>query len=142
MNTHYQAVGRRKSAVATIFFKPQDGEKLVNHQHISQYFKGALFATSNSLKPLELLNQVGSFKSKIVGGGIIKQSDALRLALSLAIRKYLLDNDNHNQLTSEEVDEKITLLKENMLCTTDPRVTERKKYGLVKARKRQAFKKR
>ncbi len=128
-STSYQAVGRRKSAVARVWLRPGDGSWSINGRAIDDYFplerhRGVV------AKPFEVTGTEGQFgvHARISGGGPSGQADALQLAVARAI------------LSSDE-DMRATLRLHDLL-TRDPRVVERKKPGQPKARKRFQFSKR
>jgi small subunit ribosomal protein S9 len=84
----------------------------------------------HALKPFEVSEMMGKFdvKCDVSGGGLTGQAGAIRLGIARALTKY--DPELRG------------LLKKNGLLTRDPRMVERKKYGMVKARKRFQFSKR
>lgn len=121
--------GRRKTSVARVFIKPGDGKVTVNNKDIVSYFKQDLLIKQVKT-PLVLTGTEKSYDIavKVSGGGTHGQAGAVAHGISRA----LLDIDESY---------KATLRKEGLL-TRDPRMKERKKYGLKKARKRPQFTKR
>ena len=124
------AVGRRKTAIASVRMQPADKNSLlVNGKTPKDYFKTeersrtalAAFATSESA-------QSYAVSAHVEGGGISAQADAVRHALSRALIK------------AEPNTRKA--LKAAHFLMRDPRAKERKKPGLVKARKRKQWSKR
>jgi small subunit ribosomal protein S9 len=121
--------GRRKTAVARLYMKPGSGKVTVNKRDIDTYF------TTDVLKykvqqPFQLTETVGQYDLNINvdGGGITGQAEAVRLAIAKAL--------------VEVNPEWKPILKQEGLTTRDPRMVERKKFGLKKARKRSQFSKR
>ena len=126
---NYVATGRRKNAVAVVRLAPGTGKCFVNQKTIEEYMPVEI-CRINALRPLEISKMEGKFDIFITarGGGFNGQTGAIQLGLSRALL---------------EVDE--TLRKSLRLAgflTRDPRMVERKKYGLKKARKRFQFSKR
>ncbi|MEI7819201.1 MAG: 30S ribosomal protein S9 [bacterium] len=125
---HY-AVGRRKSAVATVRLMAGKGLITVNKQPAAEYFNNdSLVKIMGS--PLEQVSKLGQLDAiiRVEGGGKRGQVDAIRLGLARAL-----------VVMSE--DYRLGLKKAGHL-TRDPREKERKKYGLKKARKAPQFSKR
>lgn len=125
----YAATGRRKEAVAQVRMKRGSGKILVNGKDVNAYLCRANIVTL-ALKPIDVTEFSGKFDVECVarGGGLSGQAGAISLALARALVIY------DPELRS--------LLKRNGLLTRDSRMVERKKYGLVKARKRYQFSKR
>lgn len=126
---YYGAVGRRKEAVARVRIYAGTGQILINGRDYKQYYtneiqKGAIYA------PLKLLGLEKKYDvSAIVsGGGKTGQLDAICHGISRA----LIESDEGYKTT----------LKKSGFLTRDPRVKERKKYGLKRARKAPQFSKR
>tara|TARA_B100001113_G_scaffold352885_1_gene355470 strand:+ start:7907 stop:8314 length:408 start_codon:yes stop_codon:yes gene_type:complete len=126
--THY-ATGRRKTSSARVYLKKGKGNILVNNKKLDEYF-GRKVAQMLVMQPLELLDLVENFDVdiKVKGGGSFGQAGAIRHGISRALTNY--DEDLRPQL------------KKAGLLTRDPRRVERKKPGLVKARKSKQFSKR
>jgi small subunit ribosomal protein S9 len=125
----YQATGKRKSAVARVILKPGNGEYLVNGRPLDTHFPRATLQR-NIRQPLETVGYESRMDvvARLHGGGVAAQAGALRHGIARA----LIEADPN--LRSE--------LKRRGFLTRDPRVKERKKAGLKKARKRPQFSKR
>jgi small subunit ribosomal protein S9 len=123
------AVGRRKTAVARVVLKPGDGGITVNGMDVKARFPRAAWQDMITL-PLRLTNSIGTFSAtvRVHGGGVVGQAGAIRHALSRALVK----SDEGLRPT----------LRKAGLLTRDPRVKERKKYGLKRARKAPQYTKR
>ena len=129
-NKYWEGIGRRKEAVARvrIYKKQENSQNLINNKPVNKYF-----STSDMkyiLKPLYVTELMDDFyfTIKVSGGGFTGWKDAIRLGLARALVKY---------------DESLkSVLRRNGLLTRDPRVVERKKVGLKKARKAPRFSKR
>ncbi|HOK37128.1 MAG: 30S ribosomal protein S9 [Bacteroidales bacterium] len=125
----YNAVGRRKAAVARVFLREGKGNIVVNGRKLEEYFT-VLHHQFVVKQPLEAIDKVESFDIKVTldGGGIKGQAEALRLGIARALLKV---NPEYR-----------STLKPLGFLTRDPRVVERKKPGQKKARKRFQFSKR
>ncbi len=125
----YSGTGRRKTAVARVFLKPGEGKISVNNEDFAAYFKQELLIRQVKL-PLVLTGTEKSYdvNIKVVGGGSHGQAEAVVHGISRA----LLNVDESHR----------AILRKEGLLTRDPRMKERKKYGLKKARKRPQFTKR
>jgi small subunit ribosomal protein S9 len=125
----YTATGKRKSAVARVILRPGDGTYAINGKPLETYFPRDTLQRVIR-QPLELVGYESRMDviARMHGGGVAAQAEALRHGISRA----LIDADPH--LRSE--------LKRRGFLTRDPRVKERKKAGLKKARKRPQFSKR
>ena len=125
---HY-ATGRRKTSSARVYLKKGKGKILVNNSELGNYF-GRKVAQMLVLEPLELTELVEKLDIdvKVKGGGSFGQAGAIRHGISRALTSF--DEDLRPQL------------KKAGLLTRDPRKVERKKPGLVKARKSKQFSKR
>lgn len=125
---HY-ALGRRKSAVATVRLYVEKGESTVNGKPISEYFKNqTLLRTIEA--PLVLTGQNNTTRAiiRVSGGGTKGQAEAVSLGLARAL--VVMSEDFRSTL------------RKSGLLTRDAREKERKKYGLKKARKASQFSKR
>ncbi len=125
----YYATGRRKTSSARIYLKKGKGNIVINDIKLDEYF-GRKVAQMLVVQPLELVDLVEKFdiNIKVKGGGNFGQAGAIRHGISRALTKY--DEELRPQL------------KKAGLLTRDSRKVERKKPGLVKARKSKQFSKR
>ncbi len=128
-DARYGATGKRKSAVARVILKPGEGTFSVNGRHLDEYFPRVKLQRV-ARQPLEAAgyNTRMDVVARIHGGGVSAQATALRHGIARA----LVEADP--ALRGE--------LKRRGYLTRDPRVKERKKAGLKKARKRPQFSKR
>jgi small subunit ribosomal protein S9 len=122
-------VGRRKEAVVRVRLVPGTGEFKLNGRTMDSYFPNKVHQQLIR-EPFVTLERVDQFDviASLSGGGITGQAGALRLAISRA-------------LINLQPDDRPALKKAGFL-TRDPRVKERKKYGLKKARKAPQYSKR
>jgi len=127
---YYQGTGRRKTAVARVRLFPGSGEFVVNGKQPDEYFGPRDLFRKELLRPLDLTGNATSFNVmvKVRGGGVAGQVIAVRHGIARA----LLDSDAELRPT----------LKHAGLLTRDPRMKERKKPGLKRARKRPQYTKR
>ncbi len=125
----YRATGKRKTAVARVILRPGSGAYTVNGKTLDDYFPRPALGR-NIRQPLETVGYEDRMDVvvRVHGGGVSAQAGALRHGISRA----LLEADPN--LRGE--------LKRRGFLTRDPRVKERKKAGLKKARKRPQFSKR
>ena len=125
---HY-ATGRRKTSSARIYLSSGKGNIKVNDRDLDVYF-GRKVAQMLVMQPLEMteLTDKLDINVKVKGGGRFGQAGAIRHGISRALISY--DEELRPQLKSAG------------LLTRDPRKVERKKPGLVKARKSKQFSKR
>ena len=123
------ATGRRKTSTARVYLSKGKGNILVNDIPLEEYF-GREVAKILVMQPLVLLNIVDEFdiSVKVSGGGSFGQAGAIRHGISRALEKF--DADFRKKLKSAGY------------LTRDSRQVERKKVGLVKARKSKQFSKR
>jgi small subunit ribosomal protein S9 len=128
-DARYTATGKRKSAIARVILKPGKGEYLINGRPLDVHFPRPTLQR-NIRQPLETVGYESRMDvvASLRGGGVSAQAGALRHGISRA----LIEADPN--LRSE--------LKRRGFLTRDPRVKERKKAGLKKARKRPQFSKR
>ncbi len=131
------ATGRRKSSVAQVKMVPGSGKIIVNGVDVNEYMPFEVLVM-DLMQPLTITNNEKTFDItvNVKGGGFSGQTGAIRLAITRA----LLDYDSTTDSSSETSYRKI--LKEAGFVTRDPRVKERKKYGLKKARRAPQFSKR
>ena len=125
----YYGTGRRKKSIARVYLMPGTGKITINKRHIDEYFgletlkvivRQPLAATENVEKFDVLVN--------VHGGGTTGQAGAIRHGIARAL---LLVDESYRPL-----------LKAAGLLTRDPRMKERKKYGLKAARRAPQFSKR
>lgn len=125
----FWGTGRRKSATARVRICRGEGKIVVNKRAFEDYFPIPL-TRKIIVQPLATTETLGKFDvyANIAGGGSTGQSGALRHGLARALVKF-----------NEEFRPP---LKKNGYLTRDPRMKERKKYGLKKARRKPQFSKR
>ncbi|MCD4650837.1 MAG: 30S ribosomal protein S9 [Candidatus Cloacimonetes bacterium] len=126
---YFDAIGRRKNAVARVRLTPGTGKRIINTNVMKQYLSRETLEMLVE-QPFKLTNLTDKFDMKVnvCGGGLSGQAGAIRHGISRALVKY---------------DEELKgVLKKNGLLTRDPRMVERKKPGQPKARKRFQFSKR
>ncbi|MGI5852547.1 MAG: 30S ribosomal protein S9 [Caldicoprobacterales bacterium] len=125
----YYGTGRRKKSVARVRLVPGDGKIIVNNRQLDDYF-GLETLKVIVRQPLELTDTLGKFDiiANVHGGGFTGQAGAIRHGISRALLK---------------ADEELKpALKKAGFLTRDPRMKERKKYGLKGARRAPQFSKR
>ncbi len=123
------AVGRRKTAVARVILQPGTGTISVDGVDLKQRFPRAAWQDTITL-PMRLTNTIGAYSAmvRVHGGGVVGQAGAIRHAIARALSR---------------ADEALKpALRKAGLLTRDPRVKERKKYGLKRARKAPQYTKR
>ena len=137
MAKSYQATGKRKGSVAKVTLTSGSGKITVNGRDVRKYFPFETLVMDLE-QPLELTNtkEIFDVDAKVAGGGFRGQSGAIRLGITRALLAYdeTTSKDSENSLRKP--------LKVNGMITRDPRVKERKKYGLKKARRAPQFSKR
>lgn len=123
------AVGRRKTAVASVRLRSGKGNIDINGRKLEQYFTSDI-QRKKVFAPFENIGGNGRYDMiiRVKGGGVEAQAVAIRLGLSRALVS------NNEELRHG--------FKEHGYLTRDPRKKERKKYGLAGARKRFQFSKR
>lgn len=123
------AVGRRKEAVVRVFMSPGSGKITINGKDVADYL-GRETLVLLVREPLEATETLDKFDidARAVGGGVNGQAGALRLGIARSLVR--IDDRFH------------PMLKSRGLLTRDPRMKERKKYGLAGRRKRFQFSKR
>ena len=124
-----QTVGRRKEAVVRVRLLPGTGQFTLNGRTLEEYFPNKVHQQLIR-EPLVTVEKPEAFdvRANLKGGGITGQAGALRLAIARA-------------LIEVEPEDRPPLKKAGFL-TRDPRVKERKKYGLKRARKAPQYTKR
>ena len=127
--TAYMATGRRKEAVARVRLVAGNGQQTVNGRPMRDYLQREVLLRT-VLQPLETAQTATTFDitANVHGGGVTGQAGALRLGLARALLLY-------------DAELRKSLRKSGML-TRDPRMKERKKYGLRGARRAFQFSKR
>ena len=125
----YQAVGRRKKAIARVRLIPGDGKIVINGRDIDNYF-GLETLKMTVRQPLALTSLEGRYDVlvNVCGGGLSGQAGAIRHGISRALIKA------DPELRPD--------VKKAGFLTRDPRMKERKKYGLKAARRAPQFSKR
>ena len=127
--TQYYGTGRRKTSTARVFLRPGKGDIIVNHKPVEASFPTETLRLVIR-QPLVLTESAERWDvlATTAGGGVAGQAGALRLGIARALVVF------NAELRSS--------LRKAGLLTRDPRAKERKKYGLVGARKRFQFSKR
>ncbi|MBI2762998.1 MAG: 30S ribosomal protein S9 [Chloroflexi bacterium] len=122
--------GRRKTAVARVRLMPGEGEIVVNGRSLMEHFGNAINEADVRM-PFRVTGTEGRFNAmiKVEGGGVTGQAGAIRHGIARALLE--LDPDGHR-----------LSLRQAGLLTRDPRMKERKKYGLKRARKAPQYTKR
>lgn len=125
-----QGTGRRKCSIATVQLLPGTGEFTINNMPGIDYMqqKTDLIFTMQAPLDLLLLKNQYNISVKVLGGGLVGQAGAIKLAVARALCK---SDDTYR-----------ASLKLKGFLTRDARIKERKKYGLKKARKAPQFSKR
>ena len=125
----YYGTGRRKTSKARVFLKPGKGKAEINGRPVEDQLKRK---TSQLImyQPLELIGQTKNFDIfvTVAGGGETGQAGAIRHGIARALVAY--DANLKTQL------------KQAGFVTRDPRMVERKKYGVAGARRRYQYSKR
>ncbi len=126
----HAGTGRRKTAVARVRLLPGEGEIVVNGRSLDEHFGNAINEADVRL-PFRVTGTEGRFNAmvKVEGGGVTGQAGAIRHGIARA----LLESD---------ADTFRVPLRQAGLLTRDPRMKERKKYGLKRARKAPQYTKR
>ncbi len=125
----YNAVGRRKAAVARVILREGNGNITINKRPLNVYFPSSILQYIVK-QPLNLLDVAEKYDVlvNLDGGGYKGQAEALRLGIARALVKINPDDK--------------AVLRKHGFMTRDPRAVERKKPGRPKARKRFQFSKR
>ena len=133
----FAATGKRKSSVAQVRMVPGTGKITVNGKDVNEYMPFATLVMDLK-QPLVITNNENTFDItvNVKGGGFSGQTGAIRLGITRALLAFDAETDQ----TREDSYRKI--LKAAGFVTRDPRVKERKKYGLKKARRAPQFSKR
>lgn len=122
--------GRRKTAVARVRLLPGEGEIVVNGRSLVEHF-GAAIDEADVRMPFRVTGTEGRFNAmiKVEGGGVTGQAGAIRHGIARALLQ--LDPEGYR-----------LPLRQAGFLTRDPRMKERKKYGLKRARKAPQYTKR
>ena len=128
-NIVFLGTGRRKKSIARVRLMAGTGKITVNGKDLSEYFGTEILKVIVN-QPLTVTNTAGKYDviCTVTGGGFTGQAGAIRHGISRALVEA------NSELRST--------LKHNGFLTRDPRMKERKKYGLKKARKAPQFSKR
>ena len=123
------ATGRRKNSIARVWLKRGDGDIKINGKSLDKYFSRPVLQMIVN-QPLNVIQSESGFEimATVKGGGLSGQAGAIRHGISKALSLYDLSNR--------------PALKKVGFLTRDPRVVERKKAGLAKARRSYQFSKR
>jgi small subunit ribosomal protein S9 len=122
--------GRRKTAVARVRLLPGEGEIVINGRSLAEHF-GAAIDEAEIRLPFRVTSTDGRYNAmiKVEGGGVTGQAGAVRHGIARALLE--IDPEAHR-----------IPLRQAGLLTRDPRMKERKKYGLKRARKAPQYTKR
>ena len=125
----FQAVGRRKTAVARVYLRPGSGNVVVNKKPLAEYLPTEIRQRA-ATAALDLTELRGQFDVLVnaKGGGLSGQAGAIQLGIARCLVEF---NDELRKP-----------LRDAGYLTRDPRMVERKKYGQPKARKKFQFSKR
>jgi len=126
---YFDAIGRRKNAVARVRLSKGTGKRIINKKLMKDYLSRETLEMIVE-EPFKLIDQSERFDMKVNvrGGGLSGQAGAIRLGISRALLEY--------------DPELRAVLKKEGLLTRDAREKERRKYGLAKARKAYQYSKR
>jgi small subunit ribosomal protein S9 len=126
----YSGTGRRKTAIARVRLLPGEGEIVVNGRSLEEHF-GTAFNDTEIRMPFRVTGTEGRFNVmiKVEGGGVTGQAGAIRHGIARALLE--IDPEGHR-----------LPLRQAGFLTRDPRMKERKKYGLKRARKAPQYTKR
>ena len=126
---YFYGTGRRKKSIARVRLIPGSGNITINKRSIDEYF-GLETLKLIVNQPFGVTGTAGKFDivCTVAGGGVTGQAGAIRHGISRALLQYS--------------DELRPVLKEAGFLTRDPRMKERKKYGLKAARRAPQFSKR
>jgi len=125
----FYGTGRRKTSTARVFLRPGKGEIIINKKPIEKSFPTETLRLIVR-SPLVATETIDKFDvlATTAGGGVAGQAGAMRLGIARALMEY------NEELRSA--------LRKAGFVTRDPRMKERKKYGMAGARKRFQFSKR
>ncbi len=127
---YFEGVGRRKESTARVRLMSGTGKFTVNDRPLEEYFPrtGDIDAILGPLTAAEQSRVTFDITATVRGGGVTGQTDSVQLGLARALVKMNAEN--------------IALLRKGGYLTRDPRVKERKKPGLKRARKAPTYTKR
>lgn len=127
---YIESIGRRKTSVARVRITPSSKQSyLVNEKNLVDYFKSeGMISIVESAFKIDEITQKFKVSVKVSGGGLKSQAESIRLGIARSLIKF-------NQETRKP-------LKKKGYLKRDPRVKERKKPGLKKARKSPQWSKR
>ena len=128
--TYFYGTGRRKKSIARVRLIPGQGKITINNRDIDDYF-GLETLKAIVRQPLAVTDTQEKFDivCRVAGGGVTGQAGAIRHGVARALLQF--DSENLR-----------TTLKKAGFLTRDPRMKERKKYGLKGARRAPQFSKR
>ena len=131
------ASGRRKRSIAQVKMVPGSGKITINGKDVREYLPFEV-NVMNLMQPLVATKNETTFDIEVTvkGGGYNGQTEAIRLAITKALLVYDENTDPNSDSSYRKI------LKAAGFITRDPRVKERKKYGLRKARRAPQFSKR
>ncbi len=126
----HSGTGRRKTSVARVRLIDGEGEIVVNGRSLYEHFGNAVSEADIRL-PFRVTGTEGQYNAmvKVEGGGVTGQAGAIRHGIARALLE--IDRESYR-----------APLRQNGLLTRDPRMKERKKYGLKRARKAPQYTKR
>jgi small subunit ribosomal protein S9 len=129
-NQYYEGIGRRKESTARVRVTQGTGSFIVNDKELADYFtrEGDVDSILGPFKSTGEIQSQYDVSVKVGGGGVTGQTDAVQLGLARAFVKMNPDY--------------VSTLRKDGLLTRDPRVKERKKPGLKRARKAPTYTKR
>ena len=127
--TYFSGTGRRKTSIARVRLLSGEGEVVVNGRSLEEHFGNAVSLADITI-PFRVTGTEGRFNAmiRVEGGGYHGQAGAIRHGIARA----LLASDPESRVA----------LRQAGLLTRDPRMKERKKYGLKRARKAPQYTKR
>lgn len=133
----WYATGRRKKSIAKVTLTGGTGNITVNGVDVNEYMPYQTLVMDLT-QPLVLTDNLNRFDIdvKVVGGGFSGQTGAIRLGITRALLAFDANTDQTREDSYRHI------LKTAGFITRDPRVKERKKYGLKKARRAPQFSKR
>ena len=132
----FYGTGRRKGSVAKVTLTPGTGKITVNGKDVHEYMPYDVLVMDLT-QPFVVTKNETTFdvNASVSGGGFSGQTGAIRLGITRALLEY----DKGNEMNEDSYRK---TLKANGFITRDPRVKERKKYGLKGARRAPQFSKR